>query len=258
MRSLDIRYKSIMYKKLLMVLAFGFALSCIKATPAKASIITIGQKGEVTLNVLSAEDSNFEPTPSESVKISRSSVEMGEADMPISLYRKDGKYILNVVGKDGEKNFDVTDYKDSILEIEERPSVRKIGIGLVDNQFVIEQSGIKARTLYQINIEPQKSRITILTPTGYKFLTMLPHDAVDILIKSRSITSLGSSRTVDISEDLDGNLFYKIEGVKQVGIKDFYTYDAPVSAKISAVNGEILEINQPIWLKILSLFEVQT
>ena len=153
--------------------------------------MTVGKTGEVTINVLSAEDSSGDVPSSESVKISKSSVEMGEADMPISLFRKDGKYLLNITGKNGEKSFDVTNYQDKILEIEERPSVRKIAIGLSENQFVIEQAGIKARTLYQINIEPQKSRITILTPTGYKFLTMMPRDAVDVLLKSKSITSLG-------------------------------------------------------------------
>lgn len=223
--------------------------------PVRASIVTIGKTGEVKLNVLSAEDSAEEGG---SIAISKSSVDMGEADMPISLFRRDGKYILNVTGKDGEKNFDITDYKDGVLEIEDRPSVKKIGIGLSDNQFYIQQAGIRAKTSYQINIEPQRSRITILTPTGYKFLTVLPKDAVDTLLRSKSISSLGESGTVSIAEDPEGNLFYEVSGVKQIGIKDVYMYDAPVVAKISATNGEVLEVNQPIWLKILSLFTLQT
>jgi hypothetical protein len=240
----------------LLAIVVFFLFNCVKE--AEASIVTVGKIGEVTINILSAEDSSSDIPSSESVKISKSSVEMGDADMPISLFRKDGKYMLNISGKNGEKSFDVTNYRDRILEIEERPSVKKIAIGLSENQFVIEQDGIKAKTIYQINIEPQRSRITILTPTGYKFLTMMPQDAVDVLLKSKSITSLGGSKTIDISEDMDGNLFYQISGVKKVGIKDVYMYDAPVSAKISVVDGEILEIDQPIWLKILSLFVIQT
>jgi hypothetical protein len=240
----------------LSVVVFLVILNCTEE--ADASIVTVGKTGDVTINVLSAQDSNSDVLLSESVKISKSSVDMGEADMPISLFRKDGKYMLNVTGKNGEKSFDVTDYQDEILEIEERPSVRRIAIGLSENQFVIEQGGIKAKTDYQINIEPQKSRITILTPTGYKFLTMMPQDAVDILLKSKSITSLEGGRTINISEDMNGNLFYQVNGIKRVGIKDIYLYDAPVSAKISVADGKILEIDQPIWLKILSLFVVET
>ena len=230
----------------------------ISVIPVNASIASIGRKGEVVLNVLSAQDSEEGVPQMDSLKVSKSSVEMGEADVPISLFRKDNKYLLNITGKNGEKSYDVTNYQDSILEIEERPSVKKLSISLSGNQFVIEQAGIKARTYYQINVEPKNSKITILTPTGYKFLTMLPWDAVDILIRSKSITSLGSNKTVDISEDMNGNLFYTISGIKQIGIKDVYMYDAPVSAKISVVNGEILEVDQPIWLKLLSLFTVQT
>lgn len=246
--------------KYFILLCFGLLLMSLftNVIPVNASIVTVGKTGDVTVNVLSAENEDVNPSQAESVKVSSSSVEMGEADMPISLFRQDNKYLLNITGKNGEKSFDVTNYQDKILEIEERPSVKKLSISLSGNQFVIEQSGIKAKTFYQINVEPQKSRITILTPTGYKFLTMLPRDAVDILLKSKSITSLGNDRTINISESTDGNLYYYINGIKQVGIKSVYMYDAPVSAKISAVNGEILEVDQPIWLKILNMFVVQT
>lgn len=244
-----------MRREILTVVLSCSVVFLLGVKPARASIVTIGKTGEVKLNVLSAEDSVDEGG---SIAISKSSVDMGDADMPISLFRKDGKYILNVAGKDGEKNFDITDYKDSVLEIEDRPSVKKIGIGLSDNQFYIQQAGIRAKTSYQINIEPQRSRITILTPTGYKFLTVLPKDAVDILLRSKSISSLGDNGTMSITEDAEGNLFYEVSGVKRVGVKDVYMYDAPVLAKISATSGEVLEVNQPIWLKILSLFTLQT
>lgn len=254
----DTKILDIMRKQIVVVIVLFLGLFFFDVIPVSASIVTIGRMGEVTVNVLSAEDSDNNIYQAESIKVSKSSVEMGDTDMPISLFRKDGKYMLNVTGKNGEKSFDVTDYKDRILEIEERPSVKKIGISLSDNQFVIEQTGIKAKTLYQINVEPQRSRITILTPTGYKFLMILPKDAVDILLKSKSITSLGTDRTVEISEDTNGNLYYQINGIKQVGIKDVYMYDVPVSAKISVVNGDIMQLDQPIWVKILSLFEVQS
>lgn len=238
-----------------LVLLCVLFLTCYKR--ADASIVTIGKTGEVKVNVLAAENvSGTEDV--ESVKIAKSAIEMGEADMPVSLSRSNGKYMLSVAGKDGERNFDVSDYKDRILEIEERPSVKKIGISLSNNKFVIEQRGIRATTQYQINIEPKASRITVLTPTGYKFLTTLPSDALNILLKSKSISSLGENGTVEITEDYNGNLIYQVNGIKRVGIKDLYMHDVPVSAKLLAGNGQVLEVDQPVWLKILSLFEVQS
>ena len=229
----------------------------MSVTPVDASIVTIEKTGEVTVNVLSAESENSEEEGGE-IKVTDSSVEIGEADMPISLSKKDGKYFLSIASKDGEKSFDVTGSQDRILEIEERPSVKKIGISILNNQFVIEQRGIKAVTSYQINVEPKMSKITILTPTGYKFLSVLPSDAMNILLRSNTISSSGNNASVEILEDGKGNLYYGISGTKKVGIKDMYMFDAPVSAKISAVNGEVMEIDEPIWLKILNLFTVQT
>jgi len=237
---------------------FLMALFLLSTNNVDASVVTVKKNGEVVLNVLAAEDTSGSGNQSESLTVSQSSVAMGDADMPISLFRKDGKYVLNIAGKNGEQDFDISNYKDNILEIEQRPSIRKIDISLSGNQFVIEQSGVKAKTSYQINIEPLKSRITILTPTGYKFLTLLPADAVNVLYRSNVITSLTTDRSVEISEDDKGNLFYLANGTKRVGIKDLYEFDAPVSAKISAVDGSVMEINQPIWLKILSLFTIQT
>ena len=222
-----------------------------------ASIVTIEKTGDVTVNVLSAESENSEEGGGE-IKITDSSVEIGEADIPISLSKKDGKYFLSIASKDGEKSFDVTGSQDRILEIEERPSVKKIGISILNNQFVIEQRGIKAVTSYQINVEPKMSKITILTPTGYKFLSVLPSDAMNILLRSNTISSSGNNASVEILEDGKGNLYYGISGTKKVGIKDMYMFDAPVSAKISAVNGEVMEIDEPIWLKILNLFTLET
>jgi len=238
---------------------FLFALLFILAGVKRvdASIVTIDKTGKVSLNVLSAEISSEVANPIESVEISKSSVEMGNGDMPISLFRKDGRYILNVEGKNGEKSFDVTDYKQDILEIEERPTVKKIAISLLNDRFVIEQKGIKAATSYQINIEPERSKITILTSSGYKFLTLLPKDAVDILFKTNTISSLDDN-TVEILEDINGNLYYDAKGSKRIGIKDIYTLDVPVTAKISAVSGEVMEVDQPIWLKIISLFQLQS
>ena len=222
-----------------------------------ASIVPIEKTGDVTVNVLSAESENSEEDGGE-IKVTDSSVEIGEADMPISLSKKDGKYFLSIASKDGEKSFDVTGSQDRILEIEERPSVKKIGISILNNQFVIEQRGIKAVTSYQINVEPKMSKITILTPTGYKFLSVLPSDAMNILLRSNTISSSGNNASVEILEDGKGNLYYGISGTKKVGIKDMYMFDAPVSAKISAVNGEVMEIDEPIWLKILNLFTLET
>lgn len=252
------KYSQIKYIINLSLAVFIAGLFFVKVNEAQAAMVSIKKTGEVVVNVLAAQDSIVAGSQPESLKISQSSVQMGNANLPISLLRKDGKYILNIAGKDGEQNFDITNYKESILQIEERPSVRTINISLAGNQFVIEQAGVKAMTPYQINIDPTRQRITILTPTGYKFLSLLPADAVNILYRSNIITSLVSGSSVEISEDSGGNLYYQASGTKTVGIKDLYMFNAPVTAKISAVNGEVLEVNQPIWLKILSLFTLQT
>ncbi|KKQ56011.1 MAG: hypothetical protein US75_C0011G0028, partial [Candidatus Woesebacteria bacterium GW2011_GWC1_38_13] len=52
----------------------------MSVTPVDASIVTIEKTGEVTVNVLSAESENSEEGGGE-IKITDSSVEIGEADM---------------------------------------------------------------------------------------------------------------------------------------------------------------------------------
>ncbi|HLE49019.1 MAG TPA: hypothetical protein VI819_03250 [Patescibacteria group bacterium] len=216
-----------------------------------AQLITVGKDGVVSSNVLSYESDDL---GNKEKSVINSVFDLVGKDLPISLTKKDGKLSLNISTDVGEKNFDVTDVDEKIIEFEDRPAVSNLYIAKNDKNFVVGQGSFRAITDFQVNVDPDKAKITLLTPTGYRFLPVPPQEAVNVLVKSKIATRLKELTPMRISEDETGNLYYEIAAVKDIQITDLYTYDAQVTAKISAVNGEILGVEETIWTKILSFF----
>lgn len=221
------------------------------AQPAKATLLTVKGDGEVVWKVLSSEDSLSLATPQrESLTIKEVAVE-GDVDSEnkISLLRDGEKFRLTVNSIDGQKDLDVTDIKGELVEIEERQEVKKIKIGLQGNQFVIEQEGIIALTDFPIDVTPLKAEISVLTQSGSRFLAVLPKDALDGALKARVLNKINPDGII-LSEK-DQNLTYDISGFRTLNVFNLFEYDVPVKASVSAVNGEIIFIEQPQWLRVV-------
>ncbi len=138
--------------------AFLISLFCLTLSyrPAYASLIHVKADGQVIVNVLASSDSlALEIPKKESLQVTDLALSDVPAHALISLNQEDGKINLNVATEDGQKNLDVTDYKDNIIEVEERSGVEKIMIGLVNNKFSISNKGVTATTEFPININPK-------------------------------------------------------------------------------------------------------
>ena len=236
-------------RKFSLAIIIIFLLFILGIKDTQASILIIDKEGNVILNVLSEENSSQDSSQKGSLRITSAPNEVKYADAKVSLNKEKGKVFLSVLSPSGGKNFDVTNYNDRILEIEERPAVEKLSISLSNGQFLISQGGVSAETYYQIEVDPKSARLALETPTGYKFLTILPRQAVDSLVRAKIATTFTSQNKVSIFEDTSGNLYYEIEARKVIPIFNIYDYDFPVKARVSATTGEIISIDEPTWLK---------
>ena len=236
------------------ILAFFFL--SLASDKALASLVVVQKDGKVVLNVLSIENTvELEIPRRDYLEIKNIAQEIPEPGSKISLTRKDGRVTLNVSTKSGEKSLDVTNYKDEIVEIEERPALETVKIGVSDNQFTIEQRGVIARTDYEINIDPESAGITLTTPSGLRFLSILPYQAVETALRAKIINRLTNQNNVAIIEE-GRELSYELAGERVLNFFDVFEYPVPVKTKISASTGEVLSIEQPTWLRILGFLFV--
>lgn len=237
----------------LLLFSFLFFLS---PKVAGASLVHIAQGGLVTVNVLGTEDSVLQIPKKESLQIK----DIAASDVPgqasVSLSQIDGKTNLNVATSDGQKNMDVTNYKDNLIEIEERDKAQKVQISLIDGKFSIEQNGVIALTDFPININPKNAEISVTAPSGVRYLAILPYEAYQGLLKAKIITTLGENKLA-ISEGDRGELSYIIPGQKIINVFNVFSYPVDVKSTVSASTGEVLSVDEPVWLKVLNLFLVE-
>ena len=223
---------------------------------AQASLVVIDKEGRVVINVLSAEESiELEIPSSEFFEIKNVVSETPEQDAKISLAKVDGKATLEVSSSSGNKSLDVTDYNKDVIEIEERPQVQKLTISVLGDKFIIGQRNVFAETDYQINIDASSARLTLETPSGLRFLSILPRQATDSVLRAKYINRIESEKKLVIKEE-GSDLTYEVFGDKVFNIFNLFEYGVPVSAKVSASTGEILSIEGPTWWKVINFLFV--
>lgn len=240
------------------IIAFGllttvYSFLILAATPVKGSLLSIDKNGEIVWKVLASEDSIALKVPERGSLEVKEVTPIEEANLNdrISLKTEGGKNLLSVVTSEGEKSLDVTNTKDNLIEIEERPQVKSVKIGIINNQFSIQQEGITATTVFPITIDPKTADISIKTTSGDHFITIMPADAYQSSLKAKLITNLANNN-LRIEEKKLGEISYEIDGKKKINFLNFFAYDFPVRVSVSALTGEILAIEQPIWQKVIS------
>lgn len=213
---------------------------------AKSALVVVSENGEIVWNVLSVTD--FKPQR-ESLKVtSVTKNETPSQEAVISFVREDGKTQLHVSNKGESKSTDVTGYKDEIIVIEETSPAKKLTILMQEEDFVIKQDQISAVTNFPITVNAKNKELSVLTPSGLRYIKVLPSDVLDNAYKADIIdTVLESAKLI---EGVKGELEYQLSGEKNINLFNVMTINAPVNVSVSAISGEVINVEKPQWLRI--------
>jgi hypothetical protein len=216
-----------------------------------ASLLVVKPNGSLQINVLSAEKDITLSSPDHSNlefnKVGNNSV--SDASI-VKLNKTNGKVNLQVYGTSGLDNLNVTDYKDNILEVEERPDSQKISISLDGDSFQIRNKGALAKTTFPITVDSKSAKVSVSTDTGDKILAVYPYDAAISVLRTKLLTTVDRTN-IEIIVDND-QLEYKIPGERTINILDFYNYSIPILSFVSASTGAIIKVDAPGWLKLVN------
>lgn len=243
-------------KNSLFLLSFLLFLSF--TSPVKAeSLLKIDGQGEIILKVLSSQDSLTLGIPRrEFLEVKDVAVSNADTSTRISLRKEGDSISLNVESNGSQKSLDVTNWQDDLIEIEERGEKQKVKIAISEGKFNIEQKGAIAQTEFPINIDPAKNELSVDAPSGIRFISILPIEAVESLLRARIISRLNEGQKMILSEGERGELIYEIKGEKLINLFNLLKYPIEVNSKVSALTGEIIFVDQPVWLKIFGFLFV--
>ena len=230
-----------------LVLFFLGAQTTVKAD----GLVTVDSNGYIYWNVLAAESPSGLQVPKASdISIKQIAQVDSNLGASVALSKNGGQVNLVVSTGSAKKEINVSNWKQDLVEIEERPQVQKLNIGLENGKFSLRQGGVTALTDLPIQIDAKSAGLSVLTSTGNRFVSILPVQAVDTLLRAKYISRLTSTNSMELNEDASNNLVYQIKGEKIINILNVYNYKVDVEGSVSASTGEVLSVNEPTWLKL--------
>lgn len=242
-----------MTKKHSAIISLFFLFLITSTSVAKASIISVGKDGVITWKVLSEQDSLQMDIPTHSyIEVKKVGDDTVDPKSSIELSKVGSKVNLLVYENNEKKQIDITNTNASLVEIEERAEIQRISIGIRNDKFSLQQRGFIAVTEYPIKIDPKTANLTIGTKSGDRFLSILPYQAVQGVLRSKLITRINDNNLEIIEEGSE--LQYSFSGEKVFNIFDLFEYKIPVSLKVSASTGETVSIEGPTWYKVIGFF----
>jgi len=224
------------------LLAFLVALAIFFPKNTQAAIVSVDLDQEINLNVLGI--TNL------ALKTVSSKIE------EVNLYEDNGKIVMNVGNGDRTSEMDLSGYEEEIIEIEKAREPERVSILADGSGFLIRQRGISAKTVYPLKFKSKEEEITVETESGERFVAVLPYEAVTQIIRSNIISDMEEGGRVELVEREEGELAYKINGKKEISLFRFLNIPVDVSAYVSALTGKVLEIEEPVWSRVLSFFAV--
>jgi hypothetical protein len=237
-----------MVKKLLASVLFSFLVLGFSVSSTSASMLLLKKDGTVQWQILASEDTASPKHSSLEIK----QLALGQAhssETSINLTRIDGEVKLSVTGGGENKSLDVTKVGGDLVEIEERPQARVVKIGIEDGKFSIRQESTIAVTDFPINVDSKSAMLSVVTPTGSRYLAFLPGDATESALRAKTLSKVDD--TIVLSEGENGELSYQISGQRTINLFNLMNLDVPVKASVSATTGEILTRDEPMWFRVL-------
>lgn len=214
-----------------------------------SAIIVISNSNQVIWNVLGESSEN----PIKIVSLP-SSVENN--NQTVQLLKTDNITTLEVDTGSVKKSVDVTGFGDNIIEIEQSQDAKRISISQSEDKFLITQQDVVAQTGFPIKINPDGRYVIVVTPSGERYLGIFPSDAIDSILKTQIIDKVSVESGLSLTEGEAGVLEYVVNGEKNIKLFNLFEISAPVTLKISAIDGIVLGKDSPVWYKVLGfLFE---
>lgn len=147
------------------------------------------------------------------------------------------------------------------FEVKEGTESSTIMISSQAGVFRFREAEFGAQSHFPLSVNKTTSELTVATPAGVKVVAVLPDQAVKNMLASGAISQvLQNTQTgqnqIQLVMDSNGSLIYEIGGIKYEKLLGLFNVSIDKTGQVSAENGGIVGISQPILSKLLDLLSV--
>lgn len=200
-----------------------------------ASLVVIDQEN-IRLNVLGVEEGV------EKIKVA-TRISLAKAKVLLLSLEDDSQQLTL-----GDYTMDVSAVTSDLVIIEDSDLDRVMAVKNDSMGYRLSQGGLSVGVPYPIAIDVATHKLTV----GSQVVGVSPIEAVKTILRAKYATNILGG---EIKEE-GGVLYYEINGEKHFSWGNIWKYSLPVSIKLSATDGEVVEFKAPYWYKLLRSFLV--
>lgn len=234
-------------KKLILLFVLILFTTNVKSVSAE-SLYVISSDGTLQRNILGESSTITDAVKAVSQRVANAAIS-GVEEVVFQQIEDKTNVKLRLPTKDQDQV--VAASLKNLMEIESTEPSEKVVVTRNDEGFGIAERGITATTSMTVGVKPETHEISIETSNGKQVLSVLPSEAVSILVRANVLTTLESDGKVLLEEQEDGQLVYVVNGERAMNLFNIATVLAPVTSKVSVSTGHVENIDQPKWVTIL-------
>lgn len=148
-------------------------------------------------------------------------------------------------------------------EIEDELESEDIDISTDSSGLSIKKNNVQALTNFPLSVDSVTKQLIVTTPAGQKVVTILPDEAVANLLATGIVNKITTSPqlsgpdstlsgTIKL-EEKDGEVVYKVDGVKTHMFLGFIPIETPVTAFVSTETGNPVATEQSLLTTIIDI-----
>jgi len=148
----------------------------------------------------------------------------------------------------GDYTMDVSAVTSDLVTIEDTDIDRVMTVKNQGTGYRISQGGLNVGVAYPVIIDVATHKLTV----GSQVVGVSPMDVAKTILRAKYATNILGGEIIEEG----GVLYYQINGEKHFSWGNVWKYNLPVSVKLSATDGEVVEFKAPYWYKLLRSFLV--
>lgn len=234
-------------KKFLNFFVFFLVIYLSSSREVLAKLVTIDKDGEVIVSVLAENTSLLQKKYPSYFEVKKVVRQEAEKESFVSLEKSGDTVNLIVFSDNQRRDLEIKGSVNDLVEVEERPQIQRVLVGVKDGMFTLEQGEVTALTELPVRIDAKRAIFSMTSPRGDEFLSILPLEAVEFALRTRLINKVSKDK-VEITQG-ESELQYKISGARVFKLADIFEYSIPITIYVSAQTGEILSVDSPTWFR---------
>lgn len=195
-------------------------------------------------------------------------IEVRSGGVKVRYELKDGQLAVKVESEEGEElELEDKEIEEIEDEVEEKLEDDGIKIATAAGKLAVIKNRFGASTNFPLSINPATNELIVTTPAGQRTVTILPDQAVQNMLAANVISRLGATAITEAAREgqvatvsgiinlgLRNNIpVYEIPGIRDFKLFGFIPVSTPVTAVVSAENGQLITTDQPLITRIVDL-----